>query len=138
MTHLQEEWEHLMLARLEDRFPVFDHVYELDDDLVYVRYGGFGSFVQAVIHLATHGSEIEDSLHIQIIKSAYTDRRRLEQELRRIFQFVEELFQDSDERTRDILNCCIFEALMGSKTAEKVLFQYVSAEIAAYYKSIHW
>jgi len=135
---VQAEWEKSMLTRLAGRFPVFDYAYEWNDDSVYMCYGGFGSFILAVIYAFRDCDHTEYNYYEQTVQTFYTSKDKLEQEILFIFEFVEELFDDCDERTRDVLNCCIFEALMGSSEAELEFLHHMSPEIINYYKGIRW
>ncbi|MER1696066.1 hypothetical protein KC990_16150, partial [Proteus mirabilis] len=66
----------------------------------------------------------------------YKDKDILIKEIKNIFSFVDDLFLYQGDDVKDILNTCIFEAIMGSDYSYNLARKYLSKETYNHYLEI--
>lgn len=66
----------------------------------------------------------------------YKNSDSAESEIYKIFSFIDGVFLGSDKSMRDVLNTCIFEALMGNDYSYNLSRKYFSKETYNHYLEI--
>ncbi|WP_380184774.1 hypothetical protein [Kalamiella sp. sgz302252] len=121
--------------KLKERFPVFDETYDGEDD-VYLMYGAFGSFSLDVINLYMLDFTSPQNYFYCDLKKIYRDADLVENEINKIFLFIDEMFLLNDESMNDVLNTCIFESLMGNDYSYNLSRKYFSKDTYNHYLEV--
>lgn len=100
------------IFELKEKFSTFNDTYDGDDN-IYLIYGAFGMFALDVINLFLSGQNSPQNYFYSDLKKVYKAPALLENEVKRIFLFIDKMFIENNEKINDVLNSCIFEALMG-------------------------
>ncbi|HEJ9635281.1 hypothetical protein JEP69_16225 [Proteus mirabilis] len=124
-----------LIDKLSNFFPVFREIHG-EHDGIYLIFGGFGTFFADLINLYGSGKVDEKSYFSQNIASIYKDKDILIKEIKNIFSFVDDLFLYQGDDVKDILNTCIFEAIMGSDYSYNLARKYLSKETYNHYLEI--
>ncbi|CDG19404.1 DUF7674 family protein [Xenorhabdus doucetiae] len=124
-----------LIDKLKELFPVFFGTYD-GDDAVYLVFGSFGSFFSDLINLYGSGNVEPRSYFYSNIENSYKNNEVLIKEIENIFGFIDKLFSFQDDGVRDILNTCIFEAIMGSDYSYNLARKYLSKETYNHYLEI--
>ncbi|KOC87678.1 DUF7674 family protein [Winslowiella iniecta] len=121
--------------KLKECFPVFDGTYDGEDD-VYLAYGSFGSFILDLINIYMSDVKASQNYFYYNLKKMYKNSDSVESEIYKIFSFIDEIFLGGDKSMRDVLNTCIFEALMGNDYSYNLSRKYFSKETYNHYLEI--
>ncbi|WP_160622993.1 hypothetical protein [Mixta intestinalis] len=121
--------------KLKACFPMFDRTYDGEDD-VYLTYGAFGSFILDLINIYMSDVKSSQNYFYSNLKQIYKNRDYVEREIYKIFSFIDEIFLGDDKSMRDVLNTCIFEALMGNDYSYNLSRKYFSKETYNHYLEV--
>lgn len=113
---------------LKDSFPVFWRTEKatLDDDS-YMLYGAFGSFFSDLISLETKGTgNYNKSYFNDFDIDGYYSEKDLAVELYKAFKLTDDIFKKGNKNDKDVLNTCVFEALMGVAGSYSLAKKYLS------------
>ncbi|MBD2815629.1 hypothetical protein ID850_12810 [Xenorhabdus sp. Flor] len=124
-----------IITELKNRFPCFDRTYDGDDD-IYLIYGAFGSYVLDVINLYSSNENVPRNYFYVDIKGFYKEKDCLDMEIKSFFNFIDELFSYKDELINDVLNTCIFGALIGNDYSYNLARKYLNKEVYNHYLEI--
>ncbi|QHM73339.1 hypothetical protein C7M51_03686 [Mixta intestinalis] len=114
---------------------MFDRTYDGEDD-VYLTYGAFGSFILDLINIYMSDVKSSQNYFYSNLKQIYKNRDYVEREIYKIFSFIDEIFLGDDKSMRDVLNTCIFEALMGNDYSYNLSRKYFSKETYNHYLEV--
>ncbi|PHM35790.1 hypothetical protein Xmau_04449 [Xenorhabdus mauleonii] len=124
-----------LIDKLKEFSPKFLET-SYEDEGVYLVFGGFGSFFSDLINLYGSGKVEPRSYFYSNVENSYNDNEVLIKEIKNIFEFIDELFSIQDDGVRDILNTCIFEAIMGSDYSYNLARKYLSKKAYNHYLEI--
>ncbi|AFI89106.1 hypothetical protein EXT68_19660 [Pectobacterium parmentieri] len=119
---------------LRARFPLFANTN--DDDDVYLLYGSFGSFFIDLINLRFFNRCDIRYYFYSDVELIYKDVSLLDEEIKKIYYFIDELYLIFDSEIADVLNTCIFEAIMDSDFSYDLARKYLSKEAYNHYVEI--
>ncbi|WP_409309522.1 hypothetical protein [Pectobacterium sp. B1J-3] len=123
-----------LVDALKERFPDFAETNDHDD--VYLLYGSFGSFFLDVINFYILNTCEPRNYFYCKVECFYKDRKDLDKEIEKIFLFVDELYINANAETIDVLNTCIFEAMMGNVFCDELVKKYLSKAACHHYFKI--
>lgn len=121
--------------KLKNCFPVFDVTYDGEDD-IYLVYGAFGSFFLDMINIYMADVESCQNYFYFNLNQVYENSGSVEGEIYKIFSFIDREFFRGNESMRDVLNTCIFEALIGNDYSYNLARKYFSKETYNHYLEI--
>ncbi|MEQ6970949.1 hypothetical protein [Pectobacterium polaris] len=119
---------------LRDKFPLFSQTN--DDDNVYLLYGSFGSFFIDLINLRFLNKCDPRNYFYSNVEMIYKDTEFLDKEIERIYFFIDELYLSFDDEIHDVLNTCLFEAMMGNNFSYNLARKLLSKETYNHYLEI--
>ncbi|MDG0803646.1 hypothetical protein [Pectobacterium polaris] len=123
-----------LVSALREKFPIFSQTNDEDD--VYLLYGSFGSFFIDLINFHfLSGCEPRNYFYSNV-DVIYKDAEFIGNEIEMIYLFIDELYLFSDNGVRDILNTCVFEAMMGNDFSANLARKFLSKETYDHYLSI--
>lgn len=123
-----------LINMLRDKFPLFSQTN--DDDDVYLLYGSFGSFFIDLINLRFLNKCEPRNYFYSNVEVIYKNKEVIDNEIERICLFIDELYLGSDNEVHDVLNTCLFEAMMGNDFSYNLARKLLSKETYNHYLEI--
>jgi len=121
--------------QLKINFPTFDQTYDGDDN-AYLVYGSFGSYILDLINLFVFGEIAVRNYFYSKLEKLFNDHDLIHAELVSIFLYIDKMFIENDKDLLDILNTCIFEALMGNDYSYDLSRHYFSKDTYNHYLKV--
>ncbi len=129
--------EKLLINNLYKEFPIF---YDICDPIigmennVYHIYGNFGLFFSDLITLYIVKKIDYREYHGDFELSQLYDASMLEIEIKKVFNFINKMYLN--ESNIDILNTCIFEAILGNDYSYNLARKFLSKNAYNHYLNI--
>lgn len=124
-----------LVIDLKKQFPIFETECDEEDD-IYLIYGAFGSFMLDVINLYMLDDRAPKNYFNCDVKGLYKNKDLLEKEINNFFSYIDKLFNYGENNVIDILNTCVFEALMGNDYSYNLARKFLSKETYNHYLEI--
>lgn len=91
----------------------FELYYGIDEELdtIYLLYGNFGFFAKELINFYKLRTYKHYDNFDELIEAYYSEKNNIEDDIKKLFSLIDELYSYGDSFINDILNTCIFVAL---------------------------
>ncbi|WP_323660686.1 hypothetical protein [Pectobacterium versatile] len=123
-----------LVSVLKEKFPLFSQTN--DDDDMYLLYGSFGSFFIDLINFQFINRCEPRNYFYGNVEVIYKNKELIDKEIEEIFLFIDEVYLNSDCDVRDVLNTCVFEAMMGNDFSYNLARKFLSKETYNHYLEI--
>ncbi|WDF98042.1 hypothetical protein PSR30_16830 [Pectobacterium carotovorum subsp. carotovorum] len=123
-----------LVSVLREKFPLFSQAN--DDDDMYLLYGSFGSFFIDLINFQFINKCEPRNYFYGNVEVIYKNKELIDKEIENIFLFIDDVYLNSDCDVRDVLNTCVFEAMMGNDFSYNLARKFLSKETYNHYLEI--
>jgi hypothetical protein len=123
------------IDELKERFPTFEETYDGEDD-PYLIYGAFGSYALDIINIFMLDEDAPQNYFYSNLRERGLNKDSIRTEVVKIFNYIDELFLKKNSDLQDILNTCLFEALMGNDYSYNLARKYFSKDTYNHYLEV--
>lgn len=123
------------IDELKERFPTFQETYDGEDN-PYLIYGAFGSYALDIINIFMLDEDAPQNYFYSNLREGDLNEDSIRTEVVKIFNYIDELFFEKNSDLQDILNTCLFEALMGNDYSYNLARKYFSNDTYNHYLEV--
>ncbi len=123
------------IDELKERFPTFEETYDGEDD-PYLIYGAFGSYTLDIINIFMLDEDAPQNYFYSNLRGGIFNEDSIRTEVVKIFNYIDEIFLKKNSDLEDILNTCLFEALMGNDYSYNPARKYFSKDTYNHYLEV--
>lgn len=123
------------IDELKERFPTFEETYDGEDD-PYLIYGAFGSYTLDIINIFMLDEDAPQNYFYSNLRGGIFNEDSIRKEVVKIFNYIDEIFLKKNSDLEDILNTCLFEALMGNDYSYNLARKYFSKDTYNHYLEV--